>query len=119
MKQALKLSDYDEVTQITRELGFVYLTFAENLHSLDNQYAFYGGNYKKRIFDDNSGLNLRFSSYVVRKLESLVQDCRGLLDDTIEDILKFSQGFWTQNAAEKPKRERKWGKEKKWGHASN
>ena len=100
MKQALKLSDYDEVTQITRELGFVYLTFAENLHSLDEQYAFYGGNYKKRIHDEKSGLNLRFSSYVVRKLESLVQDTRSLLDDTIEDILKFSQGFWTQNTTE-------------------
>ena len=72
MKHALRLSDYDEVTQITRELGFIYLTFTENLHSLDSQYALYGGNYKKRIHDEKSGLSLRFSSYVVRKLESLV-----------------------------------------------
>ena len=69
MKQALKLSDYDEVAQITRELGFVYVTFAENLHCLDGQYSVHGGNYKKRIHDGKSGLDLRFSSFVVRILE--------------------------------------------------
>ena len=79
------------------------MTFAENLHSLDEKYSKHGGNYKKRIHDQKSGLDLRFNSYVVRILEQLVQDCRGLMDKAVDDILTFSLGFWNQGSDESHK----------------
>ena len=94
MKQALKLADYEEVNQLMREMGFVYLTFAEGLHALDAEYITHGGNYKKRIKFENKTFH-RFSGYVTMKLTSTVNELRLRFSEIMEEILEFSTNFFT------------------------
>jgi hypothetical protein len=94
MKQALKLADYEEVSQLMREMGFVYLTFAEGLHALDAEYITHGGNYRTRIKDREQDMYHRFSGFVTMKLTNTVNKMRLQLFDVIEEILQFSSKFF-------------------------
>lgn len=96
MKQALKLSDYEEVSQIMREMGFVYLTFAESLHAVDTEFITQGGNYRKRIKDKNNTYH-RFSGFVTLKLTETVNDLRLNLKNTLKEIVDFSAKFFSQD----------------------
>lgn len=95
MKQALKLADYEEVSQIMREMGFVYLTFAESLHALDTEFITHGGNYRKRMRDQDKSYH-RFSGYVTMKLSESVNELRLKFKETLQEIVDFSSKFFTQ-----------------------
>lgn len=98
MKQALKLADYEEVSQVMREMGFVYLTFAESLHALDTEFITHGGNYRKRIRKEDNTYH-RFSGYVAMKLTESVNELRLKFKETLKGIVDFSSKFFTQDEA--------------------